>query len=624
MNLSEMATGVARSGDGKQSSRMVRPDCTTAISATAVALFALGGSLGAQVTERVSLGPGYVQSNSGSDTTQFGRYISSDGRFVAFMGDGSLAGYSILGAVVLLRDRQSGTTECVSLNAAGAARVGAGHQGLAVSGDGQFVVFRSQASDLVPGDTNGLDDVFLRDRSNGTTERVSIDSLGVEANGTSEYPSITDDGRFVVFHSYATNLVSGDTNGCVDVFVRDRSGGTTERVSLSSTGAQGDGDSYFATISADGRFVAFASSATNLVSGDSNGRIDIFVRDRQTGITRRASVASDGTESDGDSSIGVIAAHGRYVTFTSSATNLIPTDGNGMSDVFTRDLQAGTTERLSVGMGGVDPDGDSGWPSISDDGRFVSFRSNAGNLVPGAMYFHGDIYVCDRVNGMTEVVSVTTGGAFANSGCNMPWLSGEGRFVAFRSYASDFIQGDTNGFDDIFLHDRAAAGVTSLCSPGIDNVRSCPCGNPPVGPDRGCDNSSSTGGAFLTAGGIAYLNQDSLVFSTQLERPGATSILLEGTAALSNGMAFGQGVRCVGGTLKRMYAKTAFNGSISAPEAGTNDLPVSARSAQLGVPIQAGVSLYYLVYYRDSTVLGGCSAANTFNATQTCSIGWWP
>jgi hypothetical protein len=194
--------------------------------------------------------------------------------------------------------------------------------------------------------------------------------------------------------------------------------------------------------------------------------------------------------------------------------------------------------------------------------------------------------------------------------------------VVFRSTATNLVPGDTNGQTDVFIHDRQATSFTSLCDAGHGGVMRCPCGNPPFASGQGCDNSSVTGGAILSATGYAYLSLDNLTFTTLIEKPNATSILLEGTAPVPTGLVFGQGVRCAGGILKRMYVKTAVNGSITAPALG--DPTVSARSAQLGLPIQPGEPRYFLVYYRDSTVLGGCSPTSTFNTTQTGSVSWWP
>jgi len=153
-------------------------------------------------------------------------------------------------------------------------------------------------------------------------------------------------------------------------------------------------------------------------------------------------------------------------------------------------------------------------------------------------------------------------------------------------------------------------------------VIACPCANPPGGAGRGCDNSSATGGAALSASGVAYLSSDSLVLTTSGERPTAFSIVLQGNTLLANGVVYGQGVRCVGGALKRLFSKNAVAGGITAPDFGAGDPSISARSAAKGDVIMAGQSRWYLVYYRDPVVLGGCPAGSTFNATQTGQVTW--
>lgn len=168
-----------------------------------------------------------------------------------------------------------------------------------ISADGRYVAFTSYSTNLVSGDTNGVEDVFVRDRQTGETTRVSVSDVGAEGDDASWYPSISADGRYVAFVSYATNLISGDTNGKSDVFVHDRQTGETARVSVSDVGAEGNDASWYPSISMDGRYVAFASYASDLVAGDSNGGEDIFVHDRQTGITTRVSVDSAGVEADG-------------------------------------------------------------------------------------------------------------------------------------------------------------------------------------------------------------------------------------------------------------------------------------------------------------------------------------
>ena len=208
----------------------------------------------------------------------------------------------------------------------------------------------------------------------GDTMRVSLASDGTQGNGGSGYPSISTDGRYVAFYSGASNLVSGDTNNKGDVFVHDQQSGQTERVSVASDGTQGIGDSLDPSISADGRYVAFSSWANNLVSGDTNIKPDVFVYDRQSEQTTRVSVTSDGTQGNGYSERPSISADGRYVAFDSIASNLVSGD-TGHEDVFVHDLQSGQTERVSVASDGTQGNDDSWYPSISADGRYVAFYS---------------------------------------------------------------------------------------------------------------------------------------------------------------------------------------------------------------------------------------------------------
>lgn len=587
----------------------------------------LTGIATAQVTERISVGPAGVEATNGGEMTDFDRYVSADGRFVVFDSDSNnLVSGDVVGWNEFLRDRQNGVTECIDVNLAGVPAFGGiAAGGLSISSDGHYVAFRSGATDLTAGGTSGEIHVFLRDRWSATTEVISVDSAGVEGNNHSQSPSITPDGRFVSFTSLASNLVPGDTNGTWDVFVRDRQGGITERVSVSTGGTEGDAESGTPSISADGRYVVFMSLADNLVSGDTNGRYDVFLRDRSAGVTQCLSVTSSGSTGDHDSGNGAISADGRFVAFTSSATDLIAGDTNGMADVYVYDVQVGSLDRISMGYGGVEGNFDSAWPSISDDGRFVAFASFATNLIPGGTPFGQRAYVCDRRTSSIELVSTTTGGAIPSNGAStFPSISSAGRFVVFRSSSTDLVPGDTNGLTDVFIHDRSATGFTSLCDPGQDSVIPCPCGNPPTGPGRGCDNSSATGGASLAASGVPYLSMDSLAFTTTGERPTATSVLLQGDGLVPNGTIFGQGVRCAGGQLKRMFVKSAVNGGILAPDFGSGDSTISARSAALGLPLQPGQPYEYLVYYRDPIVLGGCSAVSTFNATQTGFVAFWP
>lgn len=339
----------------------------------------------------------------------------------------------------------------------------------AISSDGRFVAFTSAASNLVPGDTNGRPDIFVHDRHTGATSRVNVSSSGVESNGESFSPSISGDGRFVAFESDASSLVTGDNNRQSDVFVHDRQSGTTTRVSVDSTGAEGNLGSNSASISGDGRLVAFRSRASNLVTQDSNGVDDIFVHDRQTGTTTLVSLTSTGIQGNRFSFTPSISGDGRFVAFASDATNLVANDSNVQFDVFVRDRQLGTTTRVSLDSSGGQGDFGSFQPSLSGDGRLVAFGSGATNLVTGDTNLRNDIFVHDRQTGATSRVSVNSSGVQANGDCARPSISSDGRFVTFESDATDLVADDTNGFTDAFLHDRQTSTTTrvSVNSAGV-------------------------------------------------------------------------------------------------------------------------------------------------------------
>jgi Tol biopolymer transport system component len=333
-----------------------------------------------------------------------------------------------------------------------------------VSADGRVVAFESAASNLVAGDTNGAPDIFVHDRDTGATSRVSVSTNGTEGNGGSSYAAISANGRVVAFWSYATNLVAADTNDSPDIFVHDRDTGVTSRVSVASNGTEANASSFYHAISADGRYVAFSSDATNLVSGDTNGKVDVFLHDRVTGSTTRVSVESGGAQANDDSYYPALSADGRYVAFSSDATNLVAGDTNLRTDVFVRDCVAGVTTRVSVASNGAQADFESLWPSLSADGRYVAFESDAGNLVPNDIGPR-DIFVHDRATAATTLVSVSSGGAQGNGNSYSATISADGRKVAFASHASNLVTGDTNGFDDIFVHDRATGTTTRVNVP---------------------------------------------------------------------------------------------------------------------------------------------------------------
>src|SRR6266446_2495738 len=358
------------------------------------------------------------------------------------------------------------TTERVSV-ASGGTEGNDASLGSALSADGRFVAFDSAATDLVAGDTNRVSDVFVHDRQTGTTERVSVASDGAQGNGKSGLlslafpPALSAEGRVVAFVSFATNLVAGDTNGATDVFVHDRQTGTTERVSVASDGTESNAACLGSALSADGRFVAFQSDATDLVASDTNGTTDVFVQDRQTGMTERVSVASDGTQANNASSYPALSADGRFVAFQSDATNLVAGDTNGATDVFVQDRQTGTTERVSIASGGTQGNGFSAGPALSADGRFVAFHDTATNLVAGDTNGATDVFVHDRQKGTTERVSVASDGTQGNGPSSGAALSGDGGLVAFHGTATNLVAGDANGAYDVFVHSRPVSTTTT-------------------------------------------------------------------------------------------------------------------------------------------------------------------
>ncbi|MGH2830647.1 MAG: hypothetical protein ACRDJM_09200 [Actinomycetota bacterium] len=452
--------------------------------------------------------------------------VSADGRFVAFNSvagtftprsvprlhpDHSCAPTIVFdpqggtGAICILhvyfRDRAAHTTSLVSVSSQGTPGDGSSIVS-GMSADARYVVFTSNARNLVPGDTNacaGLPlpgqcpDVFVHDRRTHVTSRVSVGSSGEQGNGLSHGGWISRDGRYVAFTSAATNLVPGDDNGAPDAFVHDRVAARTTRISVSSAGAQAnaaasarhplDKGSTLLGMSRNGRYILFRSAASNLVPNDTNQAFDVFVRDRVAGTTIRVSVAGDGTQANGDTrhpmlSQQSISDDGRYALFGSDATNLVPRDANGAEDLFMRDVVAGTTELITVSSTGeqadgferVEQDGHSylatihaaSWGifaatemlySMTPNGRFVVFASGSKNLVPGDGNELKDIFLRDRATRTTTRVSVTSSGQAPDNSSNHPTISEDGRHVLFHSLATNLVGGDANNQLDVFGHE---------------------------------------------------------------------------------------------------------------------------------------------------------------------------
>jgi Tol biopolymer transport system component len=419
----------------------------------------------------------------------------------------------------------AGKTERISLAAAGWQGVADSwaKRASAMTPDARYVVFTSAAWNLVDGDRNDSPDGFLRDRLMGTTIRVTVASDGTEADWGGGDCAISEDGQYVGFGSISTNLAPGettieprfffrdcatgltqmvvlgivgetattsdarsvafvsdsphhvpaDTNNCTDVFVYDQATQTTERVSISSLGEEANGESWEPAISADGRFVAFYSWASNLVEDDTNGIWDVFVRDRLLGVTERVSVTDGGAQANEASVTPSVSGDGRFVAFESGASNLVPGDVNDCVDVFVRDRAAGTTELVSVGNAGQQGDDDCWQSAISGDGRFVVFISLASNLAADAPGGYDQVYLRDRLLGRTQCVSRSSEGEPGDSTSWRASLSPDGRYVLFTSGAANLVPGDTNGQSDVFLRDRLSFADVPLDYWAFYEVEGC-------------------------------------------------------------------------------------------------------------------------------------------------------
>jgi Tol biopolymer transport system component len=407
--------------------------------------------VGSPATERVSVGAGGAEANGPS----FEGGISGNGRYLIFQSLASnlVTGDTNDGVDVFVYDRRRGSTQRVSVSMSGAeARDGTFYlEPPWLSADGRVAAFGSDASALVEGDTNRARDVFVRDRRRGRTERVSVSSSGRQGNGPSWNLRISDSGRFVTFQSDASNLVRRDRNGVTDVFVHNRESGTTRRVSVSSSGAQGNGSSYDPAISGDGRFVAFTSDASNLVRRDTNRASDVFLYELRRRRTWRVSTGPSGRQANGASLQPHLSRRGGLVAFTSTASNLVRRDTNRVSDTFVRSRGAGTAERVSVSSSGAQGIGASDRAAGFAGRRFVAFSSSASNLVRGDTNGLRDVFLHDRRTGATTRLSVSSAGAEANNTSGGARLSADGRYAAFSSIASNLVAGDANAAGDIFV-----------------------------------------------------------------------------------------------------------------------------------------------------------------------------
>jgi Tol biopolymer transport system component len=351
---------------------------------------------------------------------------------------------------VFIRDRGRHQTALVSQGLRGARAGGDSRLG-DVSRAGRFVAYDSEAANLVPGDTNGLSDVFVRDLRRARSELIS-DAIGDDtADGTSLAGSISANGRYVAFSSDASNLVRGDTNTFFDVFVRDRTSGTTERVSVPPGGGETDEASFEPTISANGRYVSFESAATNLVANDTNQFVDVFRYDRKTGALVLVTAGSDGSPLAFGGSMSNLSADGSTAVFWTPDEQVVSGDGNATFDVFVRDIAAATTELGAATDADAFPADGSSDGALSADGGALAFMSSSSDVAAPDTDTGQDVFVRDRDAGTTELISASTRGEPGNGLSFEPDISDDGRCVAFSSTSTNLIGGDSNAFADILL-----------------------------------------------------------------------------------------------------------------------------------------------------------------------------
>ncbi len=365
-----------------------------------------------------------------------GPVMTPDGRFIAYTtGDSTNAPRN-----VFRWDAQTGATVPVSVNLSGILSTNGMSDTPAVSPDGRYFSFVSDATDLVTNVVNGEFQVYVRDLLSGTTRLASADAAGAASGDASvAIPTLSNDGRFVAFDSPSDRHLAADRNRAHDAFVRDTVAGTTELVSSAAAGLDAFTGVGFSSVgancvSADGRWVVFTSLGDDLVAGHTNGYQDVYARDLQTGTNLLVSVGADGASANGSSSSPMISANGRYVAFVSAATNLVVGDTNQLEDVFVRDLLASTTELVSVNAAGTGSgDGRSLAPSLSAEGRRVAFQSAASDLAPNDLDTLDDVFVRNLDAGTTTLASGEVPGASATTSFLAPLLSPDGRFVAFGS-----------------------------------------------------------------------------------------------------------------------------------------------------------------------------------------------
>lgn len=558
--------------------------------------------------------------------------VNADGNFVVFSSTASNLVTPVTNGTsrhIFLRDRAAGTTTLISQSASG--NQGNGDSDCPViSADGRTIAFHTEATNLGPGDGNGFTDVYLLDRVAGMMTLVSSGGGG-GGNGQSVCPGISIDGRWVAFYSGASNQVPNDTNMVGDAFVFDRLAAVPmRRVSIGVGGVQGNDfsqpfspftNNQIAVAShareTDHCFVAFQSLATNLVSGATDPDGSIYVRDTFLAATSLVSASTAGEQGQATSRFLSMSSDARYVVFNSDSNNLVPGDTSA-TDTFLRDVQASSTTRVSVSSRNAQGTG-SGLSlaphglSMTADGRYVVFESAYTNLVPNDTDGTNSIFVRDTTSGLTWRVSLDPIGGQPDDDCTAPWISGDGTTVVFASEATDLVPLDTNAVADIFL-ETFRSTTSGFCFGGAAGI-GCPCANNGA-PEKGCENSVTTGGALLLGVGTTSVANDTFVLaaSTMVSNSSVLYYQSPGPSVIT----FGDGIRCGASPIIRLATRTTDGvGSRSLGFGITGDAPISV----LGSVPSSGATKAYQAWYRNAATF--CTSA-TFNLSNGLSVVWTP
>lgn len=469
--------------------------------------------------------------------------MSADGRYITFTSraDNLVPNDTNFSTDVFVADKLTGTVTLASANAAGTASASGDSQSPAISADGHLVAFTSIANDLVSTpDSNGSGDVFVRNLTTNQTTLVSVNSAGTAStSGGASVPVLTPDGRYVVFRSNSFDLTNNPPSGYYGIYRRDLTTQTTSLVSVNTSGAGGNGFSTNASVTPDGRYVVFESYASDLVAGDTNGDLDVFVRDMQSGQTYLVSANMNASASgQGASRNASITPDGRFVVFESTASDLVPGDANNSSDVFVRDLVLGQTYRVSSNTSNAAGNAGSQNAVISNNGRYIAFDSDASDLVPGDTNNATDVFIRDLTTGQTTLVSVNQTGSGPGTGTSSyPALSADGRRVLFSTAAPDLVANDLNGtYRNVALRDLNL-GATTLLDPHTGRYAFALDQSLEITPD-GHHAAFGAFGDDLTAGDYNS-RQDVFVWGdgSPVARPGAGYAVAEGSSITLDGSA---------------------------------------------------------------------------------------